>query len=100
MNRIEPGFDYAHVISDTQVADGPGMLHAIVINGPPSADGVVTVYDSLTGAGVIIAILTISVADSISVQPISLLYDVDFSTGLYLDFDGALAVDLTVSYVA
>ncbi len=99
MERISQPFKPAHVIDDTQVSQGRGTLHTVTINGPPGTDGVCTIYDSLTAAGTIIAILSISVADSISVQPISLLYDVEYETGLYFDYTAGLVVDLTVSYI-
>ncbi len=99
MERISQPFKPAHVIDDTQVAAGKGTLHTVTINGPPGTDGVCTIYDSLTAAGTIIAILTLSVATSISVQPISLLYDVKYETGLYFDYDGSVVVDLTASYI-
>ena len=100
MDRTTPGFDYAHVTADMQVAAGPGMLHSIVVNGPPDTDGVLTIYDSLTEAGDEIGIITFSIADAISQQVISLLYDINFETGLYFGYDGTLVQDLTVSYVA
>ena len=99
MDKTALPFKPAHVISDTQVSAGQGTMHTVTINGAPGTDGVLTIYDSLTAAGTIIAILTISVAESISVQPISLLYDVEYETGLYFDFTGGLVVDLTVSYI-
>ncbi len=99
MDKTALPFKYAHVIADTQVSQGQGTLHVVVINGPPGTDGVVTIYDSLTAAGTIIAILTISIAASISVQPITLTYDVKYETGLYFDYDGSIVVDLTVSFV-
>jgi len=89
---------YAHVDATLLVQTGQGALHTIVINGY-SADGVVIVYDGVDATGVQIAVLNISVAASVSLQPITLLYDVAFATGLYLDFDQAVGVDFTVSYV-
>ncbi len=99
MDKTALPFKPAHVISDKQVSAGQGTLHTVTINGAPGTDGVVTIYDSLTAAGTIIAILTISVAASISVQPISLLYDVEYENGLFFDYDANLVADLTVSFI-
>lgn len=97
-NPVEDfGWEYSHVISDTQVAARPGVLHSIVVNGLTTA-GDCTVYDNTAGSGNVIAVLHLDPTTSISVQPITLLYDVKFLTGLYLDFDDTLVADLTVSY--
>jgi len=88
---------YSHVAADAQVKAGPGVLHTIVVNGLTTA-GDCTVYDSLAEAGTVIAVLHLDTTTSISVQPITLTYDVGFSTGLYLGFDATLAADITVSF--
>ena len=88
---------YAHVTSDTQVSATPCTLHAIAVNGLTTA-GDAIVYDNPAAAGVVIAVLHLNPATSISVQPITLLYDVECLTGLYIDFDATLVADLTVSF--
>ena len=95
------GFGYtpAHVTADTQVAAGAGVLHNVVVNGLTTA-GDVTIYDSLTEAGTVIAVVHLDLTTSVSVQPITLAYDVRFGTGLYLGFDATLAADVTVSFTA
>lgn len=91
-------WEYKHVTADTLVRTGPGVLHSIVVNGLTTV-GDATIYDNTAEAGtVIIGILHLAVATSISVQPITLLYDVRFTTGLYIGFDATLAADLTVTY--
>ena len=94
---IDFPWDYAHVTGNTLVRTGQGVLHTIVLNGFTTT-GDITVYDSATETGTVIAILHLNVTASISVQPITLLYDIEFKTGLYIGFDGAVAADLTVSY--
>ncbi len=89
---------YSHVDASRQVQTGQGALHTIVVNGL-SANGVVEVWDGVGAAGVLIAILSMSVAFHVSLQPITLTYDVRFETGLYLGFDDNVTVDFTVSYV-
>ncbi len=91
------GWPYKHVTGDVQVKAGPGVLHSVVLNGLTTA-GDLTIYDSLTETGTVIAVLHIDVTTSISVQPITFLYDLEFSTGLYFGFDGALVADLTVMH--
>ncbi len=92
---ISFGWPYTHVTADAQVKAGPGVLHSVVLNGFTTT-GDITLYDSLTETGAVIAILHLNVAASISVQPITFLYDCKFETGLYVGYDGAVAADLTV----
>ena len=95
---IDFPWEYAHVISDTLVKTGKGVLHSIVVNGLTTA-GDATLYDNIEAAGTaIIGILHLDPTTSISVQPITLLYDVEFKTGLYIDCSQNLVADLTISY--
>jgi hypothetical protein len=89
---------YSHCISDTQVSAGKCVLHSIVVNGLTTA-GDCTVYDNPAAAGTVIAVLHLDPATSISVQPITFLYDCECLTGLYLDFGATLVADLTVNYM-
>ena len=91
------GWPYTHVDADTQVVVGRGVLHSVVVNGLTTA-GDITLYDSLTETGTVIAVLHLDPTTSISVQPITFLYDLKFSTGLYVGYDGAVAADLTVTH--
>ena len=91
------GWPYTHVTADAQVKAGQGVLHSVVLNGLTTA-GDVTLYDSLTEGGTVIAVLHFDVTTSISLQPITFLYDLKFSTGLYVGYDGAVAVDLTIMH--
>lgn len=91
------GWPYRHVTADLQVKAGKGILHRITLNGLTTA-GDLTLYDSLTETGTVIAVLHLDPATSISVQPITFEYDLEFLTGLYLGFDGSLVADLTVMY--
>lgn len=88
---------YKHVAADTLVASGHGCLHSIVINGLTTV-GDATIYDNTAELGTIIGVLHLNTATSVSVQPITLLYDIEFNTGLYIGFDATLVADLTVSY--
>ena len=98
MNPITDfGWPYTHVTGDVQVKAGQGVLHSVALNGLTTA-GDLTIYDSLTEAGTVIAVLHIDPTTSISVQLITFLYDLEFSTGLYLGFDGSLVADFTVMH--
>ena len=91
-------WEYAHVAADALIRTGQGVLHTIVVNGLTTA-GDATIYDNTAEAGVaIIGILHLDPTTSVSVQPITFLYDVEFKTGLYIGFDNTLVADLTVSY--
>lgn len=94
---LETGWQYTHLAADGQVKAGPGVLHTVVVNGLTTA-GDVTLYDSLTETGTVIAVLHLDTTTSISVQPITLMYDLQFTTGLYVGFDNAVAADLTVTH--
>ena len=96
-SAIDFPWTYAHVATDAQVSAGPCVLHAITVNGITTA-GDCTVYDNPAAAGNVIAVLHLDKTFSVSVQPITLLYDVECETGLYLDYDATLAADLTVSF--
>ena len=74
-----------------------GIINSIVVNGLTTA-GDATVYDNPAAVGNVIAVLHLDPTTSISVQPITFLYDIECIYGLYIDYDQSLAADLTVSY--
>lgn len=88
---------YKHVTASVQVKEGIGVLHTIVVNGLTTA-GDVTVYDAVGAVVPVIAVLHLDVATSVSLQPITLLYDIEFGAGLYLEYEQGAAADLTVTY--
>ncbi len=94
---LEMGWQYKHVTADNQVKAGPGILHSIVLNGFTTI-GDITLYDSLTETGTVIAVLHLNTATSVSIQPMTLEYDLKFQTGLYIGYDATAVVDLTVMY--
>uniref|UniRef100_A0A6M3LYH5 Uncharacterized protein n=1 Tax=viral metagenome TaxID=1070528 RepID=A0A6M3LYH5_9ZZZZ len=93
-NLVVRGWPYVHVTADTQVKASKGILHSVVLNGLTTA-GDLTIYDSLTEGAPVIAVLHLDVTTSISVQPVTFIYDCQFNTGLYAGFDNTLAADLT-----
>jgi hypothetical protein len=88
------GYNYTHITADatTLVKAGPGILHAIVIN-THGVSATIEFDDALTHTnpmGIITLPSTIT-----SAIPISLEYDVQFSTGLSIT-TGTATVDITV----
>lgn len=89
-------WEWGHVTTTALVKTGAGALHNITINGITTV-GDITVYDGVDATGDIIAVLHLNTATSISVQPITLNYDLELTTGLYIAYGTAVA-DLTVTY--
>ena len=96
-----------HTNSTMQIFYGRGTLHTITVNGL-TTPGDVVLHDGNIGAfpyvfpilwGATIARLHLNPATSMSMQPVTLLYDIDCRNGFYLDFDGTLVADLTVAYI-
>jgi len=94
---IDFPWEYKHCTVDTQVSARPGVLHTIVVNGLTTA-GDVTIYDNTAESGTVIGVIHLNPTTSISVPPITLLYDCKFSVGLYAGFDATLVADLTITY--
>lgn len=88
------GHAHNSVTADEQILSAAGKLHTITIMNV-SAGGTITVYDSLTETGTVIA----SIVLATNQDPfVSLHFDVNCATGLYIGYDGAVGADLTVSY--
>ena len=88
---------WTHVDDTVLVKTGAGALHSIVVNGLTTA-GDVTVYDGIDATGAVIAVLHLDPTTSISVQPITFIYDLEIATGIYIAYDQAVAADLTVTH--
>lgn len=91
------GYNYNNITAAaptaTVVKTGAGVLHSITFN-KPLATAVVTIYDNTAASGTAIGTITIPA----SPQPVTLLYDVAFSTGLTINTATA-ACDITVSFI-
>ena len=88
---------FGRVTADGQIKNGAGFIHSITIspNGSVTA-GVLTVYNSLTETGAIVAQFALPVT---TFTPFSVTLDVACSTGIFVGFDASLAnVSCTVSY--
>jgi hypothetical protein len=89
------GTTYTHVstATTTTVKSGAGFLHALTIN-TYVASATITIYDNTAASGTKIA--TITLPSTITGDaPITLTYDLVFSTGLTIVTSGA--TDITVS---
>ncbi|MBU1067106.1 hypothetical protein KKE60_04935 [Patescibacteria group bacterium] len=89
---------YAHVAATALVSSGRCVLHTIVVNGL-TTQGDITVRDGTDGTGTVVAILHLDLTTSVSVQPITLTYDCLCPGGLYIEYDQAVAADLTVNHM-
>ena len=89
---------WVHVTDTVLVHGAPGKLHTIVVNGLTTA-GDITVYDGEDATGSVIAVLHLDPTTSVSVQPITFLYDAAIATGIYVEYDQSVVADLTVTYI-
>ena len=78
----------------TLISTGPTVLHSITVN-KAAANGVITVYDGVTAAGTVKAIIT-SPATLLQ-NHFTLPYDTVFSQGLCI-VTSVAAQDITVMY--
>lgn len=90
---------YAHVAASAQVAAGPCVLHSLVVNTLDTGACILTVYDNPAAAGNVIAIIDLGATATVDLRCVTLLYDVQCKTGLYLSFSGVVTVDVTASYM-
>jgi len=79
------GYNYTHITAaaptTTLVKTGAGVLHAIVVNTPPTATGVCEIDDAITHTN---AVGIMTFATSTSMAPFTVIYDIEFSTGLVI----------------
>jgi len=85
---------YSNIVGNTTrvVKTGPGILKAIVGNLLQGAS-VVNVYDNTAGSGTLIATI-----QSANTTPVSLNYNVAFTTGLTIVTTGSNNTNLTIVY--
>lgn len=95
--KVEQRFSYANCTSDTAVKSGAGFLHTVTIMPTDAAAtaGSIILYDNTAESGTIIGTITVTAA---WVAPVTLTFDVSFSTGLYVGFTTTNDVNVTVSY--
>lgn len=88
-------YAYQNITGDTTTTlkTKPGYLHTITLNAPTATE-VITIYDNTAGSGTKIGTITIPA----SPQPVTLVYDVAFWTGLTIVTATATS-DITVSFL-
>ncbi len=92
------GWKPLEVTDTVLVHTGRAMLHSVVVNGLTTV-GDIEIYDGVDAAtGTRIAVLHLDIATSISVQPITFIYDAEMVDGIFLDFLGNVAANLTVTW--
>lgn len=94
VTALSGGNSYSHIATSTTttVKSGAGVLHTITINALGTVASAITIYDSATATGTVIAVI-----NSLSISG-TLTYDVAFTTGLTIVSTGTVAPDITVSY--
>jgi hypothetical protein len=87
-------FSYKNITTDTTTVlkTGAGVLHTITFNAPTATE-VVTIYDNGAASGTKIGTITVPA----SPLPVTLTYDIQFSTGLTVVTATATS-DITVAY--
>lgn len=85
--------------SDALIKTGSGVLHTVTISQGDAAPtaGTISVLDS-TSAGAGTPIFTWVLPSTTAIVPVTLTFDVEFSTGLYLDFTTVADVNVVCSY--
>lgn len=97
--RVEYPGKPAHMLDSGIVKQGPGILRRVVIHRAPSVGGYLNFCDGDNGMSPVLFTLTLDMAESISIQPISLEYNIEFHDGLYVLFGGGITgADIVVVF--
>ena len=97
VQKVEQRFAYSMVASDTAIKSAPGFLHTVTfacVDATPTA-GTITIYDNTAASGTKIFEHSVAAA---AFLPFSIILDVSFAIGLYVDFTTTADVNVTVSY--
>jgi len=94
-NGASAGWKYKNITGQatTVVKSSPGILHAVIFN-KPVATATVELDDALTNTTPVIGKVTVPA----SPMPVTLVYDVAFSTGLTV-VTGVADEDITIAYI-
>jgi hypothetical protein len=95
MSTPAGALNYTHLSANgtTTIKSGGGLLHTITINAPGPGGNTLTVYDNTAGSGTVIAALSTNVG-----YPVTLLYDLQFTTGLTVVLATGQAADVTITW--
>jgi len=82
-------------IATTICKTSPGILHSVTINKTGAAANVLTIYDNTAASGNKIATILTTITNA----PLTLIYDLAFTTGLTIDVTVGTAADITVTFI-
>lgn len=94
---VEQRYSYSNVNSDTAVKSAAGFLHSVTFscNDAAPTAGTIDIYDNTAGSGTKIFSWTLTTA---VFNPTTIILDVSFATGLYIDFTTTADVNVVCSY--
>ena len=95
--KVEQRYAYSLVAANAAVKSAPGVLHSLTFNcndAVPTA-GTIDVYDNTAASGTKIFSWTLPAT---AFTPFSVVLDVSFAIGLYVNFTTTADVNVTVSY--
>ena len=96
--KVEQRFSASGVLtSGTAVKSGAGFLHTVTFSQNDAAPtaGTIDIYNNTAGSGTKLFSWTL---DTTVFQPFSVVLDIPFSTGLYVDFTTTNDVNVVCSY--
>jgi len=100
------GYKFLNLTDNSTAAErlmknGAGKLHTVTINRAPSTGGDVAIYDSADDSGTVIATITMATPTAtITWGPVTLVFDIALTTGLYVEPDDTIAgYDFTITYI-
>lgn len=94
--RVEQQFKTAAISTDATIKHGGGLLHTLTCS--PSkyfTPGTLDIINSTGGAGTVLQHIELHSAIAV---PFTLVFDIAFSEGLYVDFTAAQNVHCSLSY--
>ena len=100
------GFNYTNITTNTTttIANGIGptvslpflgIVHTIVVNTAGATGGTITIYDSPTASGEVVATITVPNA----AQSFTAIYDIQLNYGLTVVTATMTAPDITVTWI-
>ena len=94
MAQVAGNNQYTHLNANatTNLRTGNGVLHSITINTKGATSNTLTLYDNTVGSGTVIALID----TTSNVQ--TLIYDLQFLTGLTAVIAAGTAADVTITW--
>lgn len=94
--KVEQRFSFVAITGDTSVKASAGFLHAITCQSDAAATaGSIIAYNNTAESGTQIWNWVVS---AVEYQPQTLIFDVSFSTGLFIGYTTTADVNCTVSF--